>query len=118
MSLETLELRCLSELQRLEANDNLTQDHRETLDSIEEEVVACQKYLDYLGTMLGGAEVNTILGSAEVSTILGSAKVSTILGSTEVSTILGSTEVSTILGSAEVSTILGSTEVSTNTWWY
>ena len=59
MSLETLELRCLSELQRLEANDSLTSDHRETLNSIEEEVVACQKYLDYLDTMPGGAEVNT-----------------------------------------------------------
>ena len=58
MSLETLELRCLSELQRIEANDSLTSDHRETLNSIEEEVVACQKYLDYLDTMPGGAEVS------------------------------------------------------------
>jgi len=57
MSVETLELRCLSELQRQETNDSLSQEHQDTLDSIEEEVAACQKYLQYLETMPGGAEV-------------------------------------------------------------
>ncbi|KAF6039661.1 hypothetical protein EB796_002041 [Bugula neritina] len=56
MSVETLELRCLSELQRQETNDSLSQEHQDTLDSIEEEVAACQKYLQYLETMPGGAE--------------------------------------------------------------
>lgn len=48
MDLETLELRYLSEIQHKERGDNLDQSHQETLDNIEEELVACQRYLHYL----------------------------------------------------------------------
>lgn len=70
MSLDTLELRCHAEVQKLEAQESLSQDQRDTLDSIEEEVVACQKYLDYLATLPGGAEVSGGHASCTIQAML------------------------------------------------
>lgn len=59
MSLETLELSYLSQQQRQQTRDGLSDDQRQTLEGIEEEVITCQRFLNGLETMEGGvAEVS------------------------------------------------------------
>jgi len=67
MTLETLELRCAAEVQRLESSDSLSQDQTETLNSIREEVLACQRYLDYVQTSDENLEVLRSISFPEIA---------------------------------------------------
>ena len=48
MDASALELRYLSELQRQERGDALSQEHQQLLESVEEELVACRRCISLL----------------------------------------------------------------------